>query len=334
MDKSVIEFEHTVSLLFNWQQDLVQRLGGEIIENKHISFANDIADGSAYFLDLSPDISVNIFDIVLKKSIRLVRKPSEEDFWIIYFDMSDSLNNHTISNVEYKIGYKSKLGFAVIDSNLKSSYLSQVGERAFVLRLLVSKSYVKNSVDKISLEKEFTDIFSDKKRKMFYYGHIDSRSKIILHDLKKQSMGSANYELTLKYSSYKLFGYFLERLKSNILSNGMFLEKDLNAIMKSQEYLLSDLFRSLPSLKVLSEIANMSVSKYRQLYISVFGMTPAIFFRNEKLKFAKKLLMSGDFKLISDVAFELGYKKTSYFSIVYKNFHGELPSTVFKRKLH
>ena len=59
-------------------------------------------------------------------------------------------------------------------------------------------------------------------------------------------------------------------------------------------------------------------------------MSPALFFKNEKLLLAKELLESGDFKLISDVAYELGYNKTTYFSSIFRNHFGVLPHTLLR----
>ncbi|MBF7093483.1 helix-turn-helix transcriptional regulator [Flavobacterium sp. ALJ2] len=333
MDITIPEFKYTASLKPVWQEDFVDRLGCTIIDNKRMNFPKKIAHGSTFFIEISSDVSVLIVDIVLNEPIRFTRIPSEEDFWIVYYDMSDNFSKHFVDNIKHKIGHKSKLGFAIIDSQLKSTYVSTVGERAFSLRLYIRKSFIKKYFQGVILEKDFKNIFNDNKKKMFYYGHIDSRSKVELFNLKQQMVGNQNYEFLLKSISYKLFGYFIERLNSNMAKGGSFLEKDLNGIMKTQEYLLSNQLNPFPGVKLLAGIAHMSISKYSTLYTNVFGMSPATFFKNEKFILAKELLESGNFKLISDVAYELGYSKTSYFSSVYKKCHGDLPSTVFKAKI-
>lgn len=333
MDITIPEFKHTISLKTEWQQDFIDGLGCTIIDKKRINFPEPMASGSGYFLEISQDVSVFIIDLVLNEPMRFTRIPSEEDFWIVYYDMSDHFSKHFIDGIKHKIGYKSKLGFAIIDSHHNSTYVSSVGERVYSLRLYIRKSFVKSYFQDVVLDKDFKNVFDDEKGKIFYYGHIDSRSKVALYNLKQQSMDDTNYEFLLKSTAYKLFGYFVERLNSNAPSTGLFLEKDLNAIMKTQEYLLANLFLPFPGVKLLSEIANMSISKYRSLYVNVFGISPTSFFKNEKLILAKELLESGDFKLISDIAYELGYSKTSYFSVVYKRYHGDLPNTIFKAKL-
>ena len=332
MDLTIPEFRHTASLTLKKQEDFIEGLGCAIIDNKLINFPKNKIKGSGYFIELSSDVSVLIVDLVLKEPMCLTRMPSEEDFWIVYYDMSDNLNKHFIDSIKHKTGYKSKLGFAIIDSRLQSSYVSSVGERVYSLRLYIRKTFIKNYFQSAVIEKDFKNIFDNKKREMFYYGHIDSRSKVELHNLKCHNMSDSNYEFLLKSTAFKLFGYFLERLKLDISSKGLFLEKDLKAIMKTHEYLLSDLCAPFPGVRNLSQIANMSISKYRSLYENVFGMSALSFFKKEKLALAKKLLKSGEFKTISDVAFELGYQKTAHFSRLYKKHYGDMPSSIFRSK--
>lgn len=331
MDLSIPEFKHSASLSSKCLDDYINTLGWKF-NDKIITFPEKMADGSGYFLEISPDISVIVVDMTLKTPMRFTRMPSEEDFWVVYYDMSDNFNKHFVDNIKHKTGYRSKLGFAIVDSGLKSTYVSAVGERSFSLRLYIRKSYMKNFFKNAILQNDFKNIFDNKERKMFYYGHIDSRSNVQLFQLKQQNMHDSNYEFLLKGISYKILGYFLERLKSNMPEGGAFLEKDLLSVMNSQEYLLSDVLKPFPGVRALSKIANMSISKFQSLYVSVFGMSPASFFKNEKLRLAKELLESGKYLLISDVAYELSYFKTSYFSIQYKKYHGHLPKEVFKSR--
>lgn len=332
MDLSIPEIKYNTSLSPAWQTDFALKIGCKKIDDKRIKFPKHMADGYSYFMEISPYISVHVFDLTLCKPLRLTSTPSDENFWIVHYDMSDSFNKHFVDNVKHKIGYKSKLCFAIIDNHLQSTYVAPVGERAYSLRLHIRKSFLKNQFKDAVIGKDFRDVFENRKKKMFYYGHIDSRSKVELHNLKQQSMDNLNYEFVLKSTAFKIFGYLIERLNSNMPKTGMFLQKDLDALMKAQEYLLSNLLRPFPGVKKLSEVANMSVSKYTGLYLHVFGRSAVSFFRDEKLLLAKELLESGEFELISDVAFELGYYKTPYFSIVYKKYHGELPNVVFRSR--
>ena len=323
------EFRHTYSLTSDWRQSFVEGLGCTIV-NENMYFPKEIAIGSSCLSEINPDVSAVVIDCVMNKPLRLTRVPSDDDFWIVYYDLSDSDSKHIVDNINHKTGYKSKLNFAIVDNKINSTYLSKVGERFYALRLFVRKSYLKTFFNDAEFKKDFKDVFDDKKKKMFFYGHIDSRSKVVLNALKQQQIDNLNYEFLLKGAAYNLLGYLIERLNTKMPSMGTHLEKDIEAVMLSQQHLLSNLLIPFPGIEFLANIANMSPTKFRALYNSIFGMSPPLFFKIEKLLLAKELLESGSFKLISDVAYELGYNKTTYFSSIYRDYFGVLPNTVRK----
>ncbi|MCC9074482.1 helix-turn-helix transcriptional regulator [Flavobacterium sp. F-65] len=328
MDKTILEFDHIYSLTSKWQQKFIDEFGCTMITDHLLNFPQDVVDGAAYFMDISPDIAVVVIDVTMKKKIRFTRMKTDEDFWIIYYDLSERFNRHEVNDVKHKIGYKSKLSFGIIDNKTTSSYVSEVGNKSYSFRLLISKKIIKSFFEKEGLEKSLTAFFKSNRQKMFFYGHIDSRSKLVLHDLKKQNMAGFNYEFRLKNATYNLLAYFFERLTDNSFNVKSLLEKDVEEVMKSQDFLLSDLLMPFPGVTILAEIANMSVSKFSNLYKNIYGKSPALFFKIEKLELAKELLENGDFKSVSDLSYALGYKKTTYFSSIYKNYFGVLPNTV------
>lgn len=329
MSKITPEFQHTYSLIPEWQQKFVDYLGG-VIEGDKMQFSSDLISGTTCFLEVNPDVSVIIIDSTLKKPLRFTRIPYDsDDFWIINYDLSDSFSKHIVDQVNHKTGYKSKLNFAIIDNKIRSTYIATVNQRIYALRLFIRKSYLRTFFTESEFEKDFKDVFDDKKNKMFFYGHIDSRSKLILYNLKQQSIDSPNFKFLLKGTAYDLLGYLIERLNIKMPS-GIYFEKDIDAVMRSQEHLLSNLLIPFPGMQSLADIANMSLTKYGKLYNNIFGMSPSLFFKNEKLLLAKELLESGNFKLISDVAYELGYNKTSYFSSMYRKYFEVLPNIHLK----
>jgi AraC-like DNA-binding protein len=330
MSELIPEFKHVYSLTPEWRQEFINYFEGRIIDEK-MYFSEKWSNGATCFLEILPDVSVVIIDTILNKPIRFTRIPSEDDFWIVYYDLSDSYSKHIVEDVNHKIGYKSKLNFGIVDNKIGSSYLATVGERFYSLRLFIRKSYIKTFFCDAEFVQDFKDVFDDEKLKMFFYGHIDSRSKVILHSLKQNKIDNPNYEFVLKGVAFTLLGYLIERLSSKMPSMGVHLEKDIEAVMVSQQYLLSNLLVPFPGIESLAKSANMSSTKYRTLYNTIFDMSPALFFKNEKLLLAKELLESGDFDLVSDVSYELGYNKTAYFSSIYKDYFGVLPNTVLKK---
>lgn len=102
-------------------------------------------DGTSYnpaslTLQIIPEImSVILIDTRVTNPAKLTRMPTDDDLWIIYYDLSNKMNTHVIDGVAHKIGMDSNLGFGIVDCNTKSSYIARLNESFYSLRLLIKK---------------------------------------------------------------------------------------------------------------------------------------------------------------------------------------------------
>lgn len=80
-------------------------------------------------------------------------------------------------------------------------------------------------------------------------------------------MDSASYEFFLTAACYKLLTYLVDRLNSKEFDRvSLVKNEDIETIIQSQEYLLSDLTRPFMGIRELAEKSNMSLSKYKAIY--------------------------------------------------------------------
>lgn len=322
--KSLVKIDHTYSLSTVWLHDLAAIIGGEVDHNKLLHIPKQLGEGLVFTYQILPELHVVLFDMVLNKSVLFTRKPVEEDFWILYYDLSDYNNIHIVENIKHKVGDNSLLDFAILDSQVASSYMSKAYNREFSMRVLIKKSLVLSSLKERGLDHKFMEILTKKQK--FFYGSIDSKSKALLYELKKHRLDSPHYELLLTGIIYNLLAYFLERQSLLTLENSIITERDRMAVIKSHQYMLSDLTIPFLGIDALVDVAHMSVSKYRRIYKQIFGTTPVNFFRNEKMLLAQVMAASGDYNSISEIAFALGYVNVDYFSRSYKKQFGAFPS--------
>jgi len=319
-----VKVDHTYSLSSQWLKELAISMGGEIEHNNLMHLSKSLGEGLVLTHQILPELHVVLFDLVLSQSVLFTREPVEEDFWVLYYDLSDYNNIHIVENIKHKVGDNSLLDFAILDSKQKSSYMSKAYKREFSMRILISKSFVLSSLKQRNLDDKFMEILTNQKK--FFYGSIDSKSKALLYELKKQRIDSPHYELLLTGVTYNLLANFLERQSSLSIESNVITERDRMAVIKSHEYLLSDLTIPFLGLEALVQVAHMSVSKYRRLYKQIYNTTPVNFFRNEKMVLARVMVESGDYKSINEIAFALGYVNVDYFSRNYKKHFGVLPT--------
>ena len=75
----------------------------------------------------------------------------------------------------------------------------------------------------------------------------------------------------------------------------------------------------------LSKQANMSKSKFFELFKNSFGISPNDYIIKEKIKKAKIIMQTSSYKSISQIAHDLGYSDSSYFSKQFKKLTGFTP---------
>ncbi|MBC8988159.1 helix-turn-helix transcriptional regulator [Pedobacter sp. N36a] len=222
---------------------------------------------------------------------------------MIYFDIGDEITTHILDNTIHKAGYHSKLGMGFMDSGTKGIIIPPVGERTFSLRLLVDKTYYK-SLAATNRSAEVTNLlFDESKNTLFFYSHIDSRSKVLLNRLKEEHhFSSPSFELKLKHTALYLLNYVLERTARFETNIEKLSENDINSILKTSQYMLDHLPQEFPGLAAMAEMAGMSGTKYKRLFKKILKDSPNIFVSNEKLLLGQQLLESGNFKQVIYVA--------------------------------
>lgn len=328
-DQNAHPLYYSYSLTPEWQQQIVTGLGARLIDNKLLIVPPNIASGGSIFLEILPEVSVHLLDMTFHIPVAITRVPKDHNYYMIYFDIGDEITTHILGDTVYKTGYNSKLGMSFMDSGIKGIILPPVGERTYSLRLLVDKTYYK-SLAATNRPAEVNDLlFDESKNTLFFYSHIDSRSKVLLNKLKEDHhFTSASFELKLKHIALYLLNYLVERTARFETIINKLSQQDIDSILKTSQYMLDNLLSDFPGVPAMSSMAGMSGTKYKALFKKILKDTPNTFFSNEKLLLGQQLLQSGNFNTVNEVAYELGYSNAGYFAKLYKNKFEVLPAEV------
>lgn len=328
-NKKLITFSHTMSMNKDWQQSFIDKLGAKIINERQMKLPEAIASGSSYFMEIIPGLFVLIADFTFHVNIEFTKVESAGDFCIAYYDISDQISIHKVNNSKHKVGYHSKLGMGIVDDSLQSIYTPPVSERMYSFRLLISKDLLKEHLGSIIPPSLAKKTFASNKNTIFFYGHIESDTRVLLLKLKSRSYDQASFELHLRGVALNAFNSLISRMSEKKLVIGKLSEINLSVVMKTQLYLMENLLEKFPGVNFLAKMAGLSETKYNKLFNKLFKCSPNTFFLQEKFTLARVLLKSGDFSTICDVAYEIGYNKSGYFSGIYKKKFGRLPNSDF-----
>lgn len=328
----MVEITHKYSLTSEWHEELTEKLiklGGEVVNRNLVMMPKKIADGSFYYTEVIQGLSVIIWDLTYKEPILVKRLKTDDELYIIHYDFSDEMNLIHVDGVKHKIGYKANLGLGVFDNGTDNVFQPMVGERVFAMRLLVAKDLLKASISKDFVKDSNKNRLKSGRNKLFFYDHIDSESKILLHVIKSKTFLDPGFDIYIRGISLQLLAKFIDRYNNFVSLPHSISEKELEAINITKDYLLDNLFQKFPGVILLADLAEMSISKYTSLFKKIYASTPSSFFWREKMILVDMLLKSGKFNTLSDVMSEFDNIKISYLTSKYYTQFGKNPSENF-----
>ena len=307
---------HTYTLTPEWQLDLVEQLNTKLIDDRLIKLPDDIGKGFFYFSQIMDGISVVYADFKIKEPLKMIRKKSNNELYIFHFDLSEHINLIKINNIDYEIGSFNQLDLAILDNEIESSFKPAVNERTIALRLLIDKILLQDFIKNLN-KRENSFSKKDNNKTFYHYGNIDSNSILLIQSIKNKQVDDLSFDSFLKGVSLKVLGNFFNKFYEPADKNNEATELENEAIEKTKNYLLNNLYGPFPSLIFLAGMAGMSASKYKSQFKKLLNNKPKNLFIEEKIKLAQKLLKSGQYNTLTAVMYELNYTKLSYFCTKY-----------------
>lgn len=159
---------------------------------------------------------------------------------------------------------------------------------------------------------------------MVRFDRMSSDSYNLLTDLRKKDVGGPIFNLHLIGTVHMLIANYLKKIASKRLIIQRVNQLDLAAIISIQMYLNQNIQEHFPSIKFLSEKANMSESKFKALFSKITSQTPSSYFMESKLLLAKDLLETKQLT-ISQISDQLHFTHNSYFASKFKEHFGLSP---------
>lgn len=99
-----------------------------------------------------------------------------------------------------------------------------------------------------------------------------------------------------------------------------------NLIKPATDYLENNIFDCGLKIGQLHALCNISDTYFRKIFIAVYGISPKKYVLQKRLAQAKNILDCGDYTYVYAVAAAVGFEDPLYFSKVFKNRYGYLPS--------
>ncbi|TPG31625.1 helix-turn-helix domain-containing protein [Flavobacterium pectinovorum] len=167
-------------------------------------------------------------------------------------------------------------------------------------------------------------ITDPKKNTIIRFDRMSNESYHLIQDLQKLKVGGSIFDLNLTGTVHLLLSNFFKKMSSTRIIIQTVNEVDLANIVKCQMFLINHITDQFPSILLMARKANMSESKFKNLFKKITGKTPNAFFMENKLLKAKELLEENNLT-ISQTSDRLSFSSNSYFASKFKEHFGLSP---------
>ena len=323
------KIEHYYSADLEWVAPFAKQLEGKV-DGNFIIVPESIQTGIRYILDCGEGIIAYYIDVEYHKDLHLIQKNLSNDFIGIYYNLTEGDAKLSTTTFMNDIG-RWKYNLAVIDGALESDYHVKKGSTTFALCIFIKKSMIQSFATRNNIHLRDIDKITDpKKNTIVRFDRMSSDSFHILNDLRKLKVGGPVFDLNLTGSVHILLSNYLKKMALNRVIIQTVNKADLNKIIATQMFLLQNIKEHFPSIHIMASMANMSESKFKNLFKKITGITPNAFFMDNKMIMAKELIESKQFS-ISQVSDELNFTNNSYFASKFKEHFGLSPKIYLKQ---
>ena len=164
---------------------------------------------------------------------------------------------------------------------------------------------------------------------------IDITKNLVYEDLDyklENALNKALFSIRNKIECHANVLHFMNlffkkiRVHSRTSHHEILHSEDVKNLFIVSVHLRNPLSKKILSLNELASIANMGITKFKTTFKQLFGSAPIQYRNKIRMEFAREEIVSQR-KTPTEISYDLGYAHPSSFTIAYKKYFGELPSS-------
>lgn len=182
----------------------------------------------------------------------------------------------------------------------------------------------------IHFHRSFLDTYFENWKKS-----IDSTKNLIYEDFDyklENALNQALFSIRNKIECHANVLHFMNlffkkiQIHSRTSYHEILHSDDVKNLFIASAHLRNPLSIKTPSLDELASIANMGITKFKTTFKQLFGSAPIQYQNKIRMEFAREEIVSQR-KTPTEISYDLGYAHPSNFTLAYKKYFGELPSS-------
>ncbi len=291
------------------------------IKDKEFTLKDALGKGKLQYIEIQEGLWAQQVNYKLYNDLELYRKAKKtNNYFLLDFYLSDTEIIRSAEGKTFKQSYEN-VNMVLSSSTITSKALIPKNKEIKTFNILFSRDWL------------FTNVIDDHNNlRQFFKGnqpiYLSENLDYRLKELLKKIDFDQNNRLTSISYTLQIIDYLFTRFNKRKLKEESYHihPNDLNQLMKIRELLDVNPEKEI-LLNELSNIAGMSLSKFKRLFKQVFGTTPYKYHLQNKMEKAMETLREGHCT-VSETGFLMGYSNLSQFSKAFKNHFGILPSQV------
>lgn len=316
-------FKYKMSSPAQWHNDMEKQIPITIKDSTFLLKSNFGKGGGTYQM-LQPGLWIEQINFKLKEflSVEVIPKPSN-DFFQITFWTSASQIVQKLNEEQYHLNIEN-VSVVLISSMINTIYEFPGENKGINLFMIwISKDWMsQNTFGPKALELRK---ILEKDEPIYFSENMDYKFKNLLKELDFENANKLN----LLTNTLQLLSHFFSNLEKQNVNNIATLNihhSDIKQLMYVRNHIQAHPLQDI-SIEALSNMANMSLSKFKRLFKKLFGTTPYRYCLKNKMEIAKETLQQKEYT-VSQTGFMVGYSNLSQFSKAFKNHFGYLPSEI------
>ncbi|MEO5594434.1 MAG: AraC family transcriptional regulator [Chitinophagaceae bacterium] len=323
----VFEYDH-----INYK-DLLQALAtalGVTLQEDRLQFPPHVAIGFAQIINISGDLQVMAFDYTFTDNYRFKRKKINEEFYTLWFTEITAKGdvNVDIDNDRYQVK-NTAFSTALLTSSLfDANYELTAGTGAKGLNILLDNQWLAHYLG-VDSKSGLLHKYLSLKASRITVEPLDMEYKKLIQDVIDHVNGDGQFkQIAIQNRIMLLIERFFMRMAVKMETGNLDIKlsrEDINRVMEIEAVITRDVFSPAPFIPELAKMVNISETKLKNNFKTVYGIPIYQYFQKARMRAARDVLETNKYS-IKQVAIELGYTNLGNFSIAFRKEFGMLPS--------
>ncbi len=242
--------------------------------------------------------------------------PNDSQWFLIHINISKVKQEKVVDGRKIKFQKHLPIGILLYSSGLEISTQIPPFVEAEVVSIRFHRSFLETYFNDWN---EVIDV-----GKNLVYEDLDH----VLESKITQALNTMDNKILCHAKVLDFMGQFFEKLRNHEteLTYANLHSNDIDNLFLASTHLRNPLDTTTPSLEELASIAKMGATKFKTLFKQLFGSAPIQYRNKVRMEYARNEIASKR-KSPTEISYLLGYSHPSSFTVAYKQYFNELPSS-------